>query len=988
MKQDNYKMDSRNLKEIQNQIENLAAGYVPEWNFDVKNPDISSVLAMIFAGQMENNIDRFNHMLECYHKELVNLMEISPIAAHPAKTTLVMDMKEEVQESLVLPKGSQFVTETDGIVFETAFPIVVTPAKLKTIFMTAGADGKLKAIKGKFKEENYIETREKKLEEEPFSLFQFAEEDLERQAVVLYHNSVFDVEDETIYCRIQGAPELPMKIAAGEFRFLYYTEEGFLPIENCHVLGEEILLVKEKANKPISIDGNSYSIFVLEARKPQKEKICISSVSFASTGSPRSVEYVGNGTNDFSVDQFRLFGDTLSVGAKCYIGFDRYFAKKGAKICLNFKTSIEEHYVGQPRQEEKPILKLIKRKPRKATVQEIVSAYPQEITVEYYNGIGWKRLSCEQEYKNLFEMAEEKEQELKFCCPKDWEEVEVGAYKGRMLRIQLMQAKHCDFEPCIHKVPVISKLRASYSYEDNYKIPQMGKVFSGTDVEDITKKMQENQDITLFSPCKYEDTALYLGFDRKLTEGPVSLWFEIEEVLKKENAGLKFYYSSLQGFKEIKVMDETNHLTRSGLIMFFPPADMEFMELEGNCNCWLKIAPQNEEKSEQKITLKQLALNGVTAYNVETLPMQDFYLEEEQRELILPLSAEGILDAEVLVNEIKEFSQESMEKMLEDMPEKIRITRNYRGEISEFFVKWEETQQLYNVKAEDRFYILDRINKKLLFGNGTYVKVPQNTDGVAFRVQLRCCSGKLGNVQAGAIKVSKEYPQIIEKVYNPQAAFGGSDMESKERLLRRSVSMFSSGGYLVTAKDYEREILHFSDIIDKVAIVGGMDKDGVFCDEKLNIVLLLKEENNGKEAFCRMQKELKEHLLKQCELSIAEKDLQIVEPVFVTLDVDVWASVAKMEDKLEIQSITEEILKEYLNPVACVQSKGWKIGVLPGKSQIMMRLSSLKRMAQIHHIVVTAKYEDKDGRHETDIEDLKITPFMVVMNGTHKVHIT
>ena len=42
----------------------------------------------------------------------------------------------------------------------------------------------------------------------PFSLFQFAGEGLERQAVVLYHSNIFDVEDETIYCRIKGAPDL------------------------------------------------------------------------------------------------------------------------------------------------------------------------------------------------------------------------------------------------------------------------------------------------------------------------------------------------------------------------------------------------------------------------------------------------------------------------------------------------------------------------------------------------------------------------------------------------------------------------------------------------------------------------------------------------------------------------------------------------------------------------------------------------------------
>ena len=996
MKQDSFKLDSRNMEEIQNQIKNLAKSYVPEWNFTTSNPDIGSVLALLFANQMSKNVNRFNHMLERYRTELVNLMEISPLPAKPAETTILMNVASEADEGVSIPKGSKFLADTEEgkLVFETAFPVYLTPSRLKTIFMTSGVSGKVIPFMGGLQRKKYIETEPIEIPEDedfmlnPFSLFQFAEEGIERQAVVFYHSHIFDVEDETMYCRIEGAPGLLQRIEDGEFRFLYYAEEGFVPVEHCQVMGKNLLLVKQKPNKPVIIKNQSYSVFVLEAKEPQKESITIDSISFSTAGEPKPACYVGNGTTDYNVERFGLFGDNLSLFAECYIGFDHYFSKKGAKIELSFHGSFRERYMGLSRQEEEENLKIIKRRPRAAAEVQVSYARPEEISIEYFNGIGWKRLECDKEYGHMFAETKEGDYKISFICPKDWEGSGVGAYEGRTLRIQLLRADNCYFQPCFHQVPIISDLKVSYSYENHFEIPQLGKVFSGTSVEDITKKLLERQTFTAFSKGNYEDTALYLGFNRKFERGPVSLWWQIEGVQRNKNCKLRFYYSTIRGFKEMKVIDYTANLTRSGIMMFLPPSDLSVIEMEGRKGCWLKIV--NEEGIELKQTVKvhQIALNGVTAYNIETLETQEFYLDEADSGLTFPLHAEGILDAEVWVNEKDQYTQEMMERMAGEMPEQVRIERNYLGEISDFFVKWEETNQFYSTKPEDRHYILDRINGKIMFGNEVFVKVPQNTEGVAFTVQLRCCNGEKGNVAAGTITESSSNWLFVQDIYNPQMAFGGSNMESMEQVLERGASMFSSRNRLVTEKDYEREILHFSNNVDKVSIINGTGRDGVYRERLLNIVLLMKDCMNGRESFIRIQNEIKQHLLERCELSIHPKDLQIEEPIFVELNVDVWASVMKMEDSFEIQNLIMNTLNEYLNPVSDILGNGWEIGVLPRKSQIKMKLSSLKKQAMIRHMVVTARYEDSTGIHEVDLDDIKKSPFMIVMNGTHHIYVS
>lgn len=995
-KQDDFKMDARTAEDIQTQMGYLAQCYVPEWNFDTSNPDIGSVLALIFASQMEKNVERFNGMLERYRTELVNLMEISPLPAHPAEATVLMEIAAEADESIGIPAGSKLLADMpeERIVFETAFPVYLTPSKLRTIFMTSGEKGNVLPIFGDLKRKNYISTMKDSVVLEgdtqfkPFELFHFAKEGLERQAVVLYHSSIFDVEQETIYCHIESNSNLLKQIEKGHFRFLYYSGDQFLPIENCKVIGSHVLLIKEKPNQPVTIGNHDYSVFVLEAKEPQRESITIDTISFSSAGNLRRPEYIGNGSTDYDADKFYLFGDTLTLFAECYIGMNPYFSKRNAKIQIRFHAAFEERTIGLSKQEEANDLKIIKRKPRAAEKIHVSYAYAEEIAIEYYNGYGWKRLSCEKEYKKMFAEAAEGDYELSFICPKDWKETSVGAYNGRILRIQLLRSDNCYYLPCLHQVPVISDCMVSYSYQDNFEKPEKAVVFSGTSMEDVTKKIQENQSFTAFSKGSYDDTSLYLGFDKKFDKGTMTLWWQIDGEQRTKAEKLRYYYSTIHGFKELKVVDYTANLSRSGIIMFLPPADMAAIELENEKRYWLRVTNEGGGEFARSTLVKRIATNAVTVYNIETLQAEEFYLSDIQTELVFPLQAEGILDAEVWVNEIQEFSEETMERMQIEMPDRIRMERNYLGRISEFYVKWEETEQFYNSTFEDRHYILDRLNGRLLFGNGVHLKVPRNTDGVAFTVQLRCCKGEKGNVPADTITESSSNWLFVQNIYNPEDAFGGSNMESMEGVLQRGAGLFSSRGRFVTEQDYVNEVLHFSDAIDKVSVISGIGKDGIYCERMLYIILLMKDYQKGNSSFYRMQEELKQHLLKHCELTIAPNELQIEAPIFVELSVDVWASVMKLEDSFEIQTLAKEVLENYLDPVENKNRPGWNIGEIPRKSQIMMKLNSLKSKAVIKHILVTARYEDEMGVHEVDIDDLQVSPFMVVQSGTHHIYVS
>ena len=170
MKQKNgneWNIDSRTARDIEDRIEELAASYVPEWHFDRENPDIGSVIGKIFAGQMEGNIGRLNQVLARYHTEFVNLLGISLLPAKPAGATVLLGLVQDTIPVVQVQKGTRFLADTDDeedqVIFETEHNLYVTGASLDYAFMTLQKDGSVLPLKGSFSAPGIVEeeSREK-----------------------------------------------------------------------------------------------------------------------------------------------------------------------------------------------------------------------------------------------------------------------------------------------------------------------------------------------------------------------------------------------------------------------------------------------------------------------------------------------------------------------------------------------------------------------------------------------------------------------------------------------------------------------------------------------------------------------------------------------------------------------------------------------------------------------------------------------------------
>lgn len=1003
-----YKFDNREVDMIQNKIGELAESYVPEWKFDRENPDMGSVIAIIFANQMMENMKRYNSMLERYHAEFANLLGISLLQAHPAKVVVSMGLIQDIIPGVYIPKNSKLLGDVgdSGVIFETDYPLYITNARLTTMFMVSASQGKIIPLMGHLKEPalfDSIQQEEEEKEEEdfplqlqqtiqmePFDLFSFKQAGIEKNAIIFYHHTIFDIENEMIYIKIENAQSFLQDVQDGLFACYYHEKSGVKEVENIEVDMENQKIMIRKEGKSKREKQGQYAALALVARQPIKENIKFSKVSFSSAGQSRMPAFVGNDISDLRPKEFTPFGETLSLFSECYVGSDDYFSKAGARVTIEFQVEFLIHTIQLTKQQENEELKIIKRKPRAIPNDTMGEAYAEEISFEYYNGNGWKHLECDRNYSKLFASAKDTDVVISFISPEDWQMVQIAGYEGRSIRMQLLKSDNCYLMPCHHHYPTIKNMEIAYSYEEKYEAPERIECIYGTTKVDVTKAMLEEKPLEAFIKSNYVQNTLFLGFDKKMEKGPISILFQLDYDRKFLGAELQYQYSTMGGLKPLKVTDGTNQFTQSGTIRFMPPEDMAIMELEGQKCYWIAIIDNTHKFNDNKgfcPCIQRIQMNSVEASNIETLPEEEFYLETVAPYMQFSLSAQNILDADVFVNEKSRMTQTQMKQMLRNMSEDVTAEYDFLGEIQEFYVRWKEVDNFEDSIATDRHYVLDRMTNNIIFGDGIHVMIPKELNNAAFRITVRSCDGVRGNVDANTINETMENVNYIDGITNLSIAYGGTNLETVQSALRRSANMISSKKRMITRNDYVREVLAMSDNIDKASCIVGQSIDGSFHRAYISLVLLMKDYGKKAYSFGKLQPLLQRHLKEHCEVTVEEKKLQIVEPVTVEISVEIWTLETKNENDFEIHEVLKRGLKEYLNPVTTEIHNGWKIGEIPQKSQIMMKLNSLKTGAIIQKIVISARYTDVEGTHECDIESLPNNPFFICKNGEHKIHI-
>lgn len=997
-------LDHRDVAALRRRIAQLAASYTPEWRFTTENPDIGSTIAMIFADQMAENLRGLQRLPEKYHTELTRLMGISLLPATPAEGIVVAEMASDTIPGVALPKGSRVVgrsLEGNPVVYETTGDLHITSAKLQDIVAIAPKLGKLLPIFAGPKPLALLPSEEtaaalaqedlgKPSQQEipPFTLFDFSGDGIEKNALLIGHSSLLRG-DEQITLSIHAMDENQCPLAAvladpTRYRWSRATAAGFVPIEMVRADGDRLLLSQSQPSEPVEVAGQPTYLLCVEPCGAVTQAISLTDCSLSAESEAIPPSCVLHDNAELNGDEFAPFGESISLFDLCYIGCERLFVQEGATVEMKFHLENREKLMTFTPEQVDESLKIIKRKPR-VVPQTTVRTAAERIRIEYHNGTGWKRLPLAQEVTSLFDGSHQGDFVLHFVCPEDWQPVTNGSYQERMLRLSVAQADNCFLQPCIHTTPLLKGLSFRFYYADGGKQPELLERITGATRYPLLSDYQKKQPVVAFSPLPYAGEGVYFGFDRRPESAPIGVLFEVVGSVLPNDAPLHFSYSTLRGFRPLKVVDHTDGLTRSGTLVFLPPADFAAVSIEGVKRHWICLTDDlshQQKKDRYQPEVKRLLLNAAEVRNQETLEEELFYLEVPTPHMAFALAATDIYQADVFVNEFGSYSIAEMEEMERKSPETIKVQRDAAGNILAFLVRWEERENFDLSKAGDRHYLIDRQNNRILFGDGVHVQIPKAQQGIAFTVQVTRSDGAGGNLAAGEIRTLFRDVPYLSSVTNPIAAFGGSDLETPQDAQRRAAYLFSGRNRLVTVGDYEREIFACSDAVLQVKCLPGYDVWGRERAGMITIAMLLENFAEGAYAFASLQQRLKQRLLSRCETTVSEESLCLCEPFYIKISVSVWVSIEDITHSFSAKQELEETLTDYLSPLG---SRQWKIGQLPTTASIERELHTLRIAGTILHHTVTASYVDLTGYHETTLEELPPHPLAIPINGEHRI---
>ena len=1002
MKQHELTLDPRDQGELCRRVEELAASYAPEWRFDRENPDVGSTLALIFAGQMADNIRRINQLPEKYHTEFINLLGLTLKSAYPASGVVVAELMPDTVAGVTLPRGSRLVADReDGtpVLFETMGDVYLTGARLTDILSLSGTQGRILPILGGPEPAQLVPAptvEEAPLpEEEParplpaISLFDYQEQGIERNALLLYHRSVFGGDSASILLQVTGqdGKSLAQALTDGAYwRWSYYDGSGLHPFDRVEVREGAVLLVREETSAPLTVDGTDYHLICLEALAPVQGALVVEDLRVASLREAAEPEVILRDGEALEAEECMPFGETVSLFDECYLCDDLVFSQQDAQVTLSFRLSSKRKMVHLTAQQVHDELKIIKRKPR-AVQYEVAYTAPERVALEYYNGQGWRHLPCSSQWSALFDGTHGGEYSITFQCPADWAPVPVNGYEGRSLRMRVTQADDCYLLPCEHTMPVLRDVRLSYTYAQPWRFPQRVDTVSGTMRETWTKDLLEGRGVTAFAPLPYPAASLYLGFHRALEGAPVSILFDVEENVHFSLEPVAFEHSTRHGFKEMKVVDGTQCFSRAGTVLFMPPSDFAPMEVEGVRRWWLRLRGSALAEEGYHPRIRRIILNAVDVRNQQTQPEEEFYVEVTAPNMTFPLAARNILNADVFVSEFGQLSRHQMRQMVEQSPQDVQVEYDFLGEITEFYVRWSEVESFDSSQPGDRHYMLDRMRSTLIFGDGVHVRIPQAQPGTAIRVRPVSCDGSAGNVPAGAINRFFGNTLFVQSVYNPGPTYAGSDLEDLEGAHRRGADLLSGRGRLISELDFTRAVRAFSKTVKKVKCLAGWDLDGKPAHQLVTIAVMTEDYDRGAGAFRNIYQALRQSLLERCEATLEPDCLVLAEPVYVEISVTAWVKAESTSGTFEIQDLILGRIREFLDPMEHSGHSGWDIGTLPSEGQLKMLLQSLRFPGYVERIIAVARYVDRKGVHESTLDQLHDMPFAIGVSGHHRVYI-
>lgn len=306
-----------------------------------------------------------------------------------------------------------------------------------------------------------------------------------------------------------------------------------------------------------------------DERQPDAGGVRLTGVSWTGQGASLTADALSCGVTELPGKDLSPFGDVLSIFTDFNLSSREVFTKPGALIELDFELDFFKTPIERPPGPDGTQYRSFMTEEDFGTVRE-QDVVIERVLWEYWNGLGWARLFPAGENEDLFTPKEqaERRRKLTFICPPDMADAAVGAAEGPFLRARIDKLSSMVARAGHYIVPFVRRLEMSYHYEDPI---QSREILVGSDLETRRYPLPDPGVEPLVTAGLCPAPAMYLCLTGPLSDGPVRIFWDVEEGLHPDPIPLLWEYygrtsSGAPGWKSIEVMDLTKSGTQSATV--------------------------------------------------------------------------------------------------------------------------------------------------------------------------------------------------------------------------------------------------------------------------------------------------------------------------------------------------------------------------------------------------------------------------------------
>lgn len=966
-------MEKMSKQDIISYMRECAKQYVPEWRYDEKQPDAGTALVSIFADMMYDNIKKFNLTAAGDMFSFFDGVKAKLYPASPAEGFAVFGLPEGISSEAQVPRETRLLAETeDGqLVFETQEEVLVRPMNIRRIFL---ADPKEDAIYDLFDDRRELTPS--------FFLFQAGTENLQCHHLFFCFGQELAV---TSYADVRlsfmpadrGTENEDLREALcdpSRIRLLYGAGESFHTVTDYKYEEGKLCFRMEGGEQgiaPMEAFASRYviSMEILDAafffgRYFQE-------ISLVTECLGRKPDFINVKGTDQEIEECLAFGENPSVYDECYIGSEEVLGKAGACISIEFDLD----FVRIPLEEIASGVRMTwKRVMRK---QEFVPEEEYDITIreviwEYYNGLGWKRLSVSGRYGNIFSMEDGMKgmrRKMEFICPDDMQRVLVNSAEKYCIRARIIHMNNEYKTRGAYIAPVIGNFSLSYSYQERPLHPQA--MFQKDNMELVSYQADEMRTKGFAFPlCRArteKQKTCYLGLGQPPVGGPLKLLFVMHDSVQEHLTDIKWEYLSEEGWTELHPADGTEGFSHTGIVSWYGRSDSKREVLFGEELFWLRFSKGSGQDSAADSKncpkIEGIYPNATSILGVETVE-ESFGLAPHAEEKSVQLSYGDICSLEV----------------------RVRNKADYRNNSDDRWELWTEVEELDMNSGNRKEYAADRREGRLTFPKYMDAVEKNEQNEIEIHVKYSHCQGEKGNVPIGEINRLDRTVGFINSVYNPMMTVCGLGEETVMEAVRRNAGLLRHGRRCVSAEDYEDMAREAVRDICKVKCFAGYDENGIPKEGTITLVVLPKDYGESSYSFERTRKRIYDYLSAHMDQNIVNLGrFHIVMPDLIRLDVKVVLELTQSKEIFATTKRVREELERFLNPLyGNFYGDGWEIGILPDKNQIT---NALKRIEGVKYISQLSLRKYRGGRFEEyEVNEERLLPFYrLPKSGFHEV---